>query len=49
MTYQHDYTFSENLVEKGLEAEPEMMRVLINQNWQIRKHYCADGVSSTCW
>jgi hypothetical protein len=31
MTHENDYTFSEDLVEKGLEAVPEMMRVLINQ------------------
>jgi hypothetical protein len=30
MTHQNDYTFSEELVEKGLEDVPEMIRVLIN-------------------
>ena len=37
MTHQNDYTFSEELVEKGLEAVPEMMRVLINQAMQMER------------
>ena len=37
MTHQNDYTFSEDLVEKGLEAVPEMMRVLINQAMQVER------------
>jgi len=37
MTHQNDYTFSEDLVEKGLEAIPEMMRVLINQAMQVER------------
>jgi hemerythrin superfamily protein len=34
MTHQNDYTFAEDIVEKGLEAVPEMMRVLINHAMQ---------------
>ena len=37
MTHHNDYTFSEDLVEKGLEAVPEMMRVLINQAMQVER------------
>ena len=37
MTHQNDYTFSEDLVIKGLEAVPEMMRVLINQAMQVER------------
>ena len=37
MTHQNDYTFSEDLVAKGLEAVPEMMRVLINQAMQVER------------
>ena len=37
MTYQNDYTFANELVEKGLEAVPEMMRVLINQAMQVER------------
>lgn len=37
MTHQNDYTFLEDLVEKGLEAVPEMMRVLINQAMQVER------------
>jgi len=37
MTHQNDYTFSEDLVERGLEAVPEMMRVLINQAMQVER------------
>ena len=37
MTHQNDYTFSEDLAEKGLEAVPEMMRVLINQAMQVER------------
>jgi transposase-like protein len=37
MTHQNDYTFSEELVGKGLEAVPEMMRVLINQAMQVER------------
>jgi len=37
MTHQNDYTFSEDLVEKGLEAVPELMRVLINQAMQVER------------
>ena len=34
MTHQNNYTFSKELTEQGLEAIPEMMRVLINQAMQ---------------
>ena len=37
MTHQNDYTFSEDLEEKGLEAVPEMMRILINQAMQVER------------
>jgi transposase-like protein len=37
MTHQNNYTFSEELVENGLEAVPEMMRVLINQAMQVER------------
>jgi transposase-like protein len=37
MTHQNDYTFSEELTEKGLEAVPEMMRVLINQAMKVER------------
>ena len=37
MTHQNDHTFSEDLVEKGLEAVPELMRVLINQAMQVER------------
>ena len=37
MTHQIDYTFAEELAEKGLEALPEMMRILINQAMQAER------------
>lgn len=37
MTHQNNYTFAEELTEKGLEAVPEMMRVLINQAMQVER------------
>lgn len=37
MTHQNDYTFAEELAEKGLEALPEMMRILINQAMQAER------------
>ena len=37
MTHQNDYTFPEELVEKGLEAVPELMRVLINNVMQVER------------
>jgi transposase-like protein len=37
MTHQNDYTFAEELVGKGLEAVPEMMRILINQAMQVER------------
>ena len=44
MTHQNDYTFLEDIAEKGLEAVPEMMRVLINQAMQAeRSRYMQAG------
>ena len=37
MTHQTDYTFAEELVEKGLDGLPEMMRILINQAMQAER------------
>lgn len=37
MTHQNDYTFAEELAEKGLEALPEMMRIVINQAMQAER------------
>jgi len=37
MTHQNDYTFAEDIAKKGLEAIPEMMRVLINQAMQVER------------
>ena len=37
MTHQNNYTFAEDLAEKGLEAVPEMMRVLINNAMQVER------------
>jgi putative transposase len=37
MTHQENYTFAEELAEKGLEAVPELMRVLINQAMQVER------------
>ena len=37
MTHQNDYTFAEELVEKGLDGLPEMMRMLINQAMQAER------------
>lgn len=37
MTHQNDYTFANDLAEKGLEAVPELMRVLINNVMQVER------------
>lgn len=37
MTHQNDCTFAEELAEKGLDALPEMMRILINQAMQAER------------
>ncbi len=37
MTHQNNYTFAEELTEKGLEAVPELMRVLINNAMQVER------------
>mgnify|MGYP001767441385 CR=1 FL=1 len=37
MTHQNNYTVVEELAEKGLEAVPEMMRILINQAMQVER------------
>jgi transposase-like protein len=37
MTHQTDYTFTSDLAEKGLEAVPELLRVLINNAMQAER------------
>ena len=37
MTHQNNYTFAEELAEKGLDAIPEMLRILINQAMQAER------------
>ena len=37
MTHQNDYTFAQELMEKGLEGIPELMRVLINNIMQVER------------
>jgi putative transposase len=37
MTHQTDYTFANELAEKGLEAVPELMRILINNIMQVER------------
>ncbi len=37
MTHQNDYTFAPELAEKGLEAVPELLRVLINNVMQVER------------
>jgi putative transposase len=37
MTHQNDYTFAEEIAEKGLDAIPELMRVLINNAMQVER------------
>lgn len=37
MTHQNDYTFADEIAEKGLEAIPELMRVLINNAMQVER------------
>jgi transposase-like protein len=37
MTHQNDYTFVSDLAEKGLEAVPELLRVLINTAMQAER------------
>lgn len=37
MTHQNDYTVAQDLLEKGLEGVPELMRVLINNIMQIER------------
>jgi transposase-like protein len=37
MTHQNDYTFLEDVAEKGLDAIPELMRVLINNAMQVER------------
>ena len=38
MTHQNNYTFAQDLVEKGLEAVPELLRVLINNAMQVERY-----------
>jgi len=37
MTHQDDYKLSKDLLEKGLDASPELMRVLLNQAMQVER------------
>jgi transposase-like protein len=37
MTHQEDYTFTHELAENGLEAVPELLRVLINNAMQVER------------
>ena len=37
MTHQEDYTVTSDLAEKGLEAVPELMRILINNVMQVER------------
>ncbi len=37
MTHQNGYTFAKEIVEQGLEAVPEMVRILINNAMQIER------------
>ena len=37
MTHQNDYTFSQELATKGLDAVPELLKVLINQAMQAER------------
>ena len=37
MTHQNDYTFASDLAEKGLEAVPELLRVLIKNVMQVER------------
>lgn len=37
MTHQEDYTFADEIAEKGLEAVPELMRILINNAMQVER------------
>ena len=37
MTHQNDYTFADEIAEKGLDAIPELMRVLINNAMRVER------------
>ncbi|MFU8773958.1 MAG: IS256 family transposase [Anaerolineales bacterium] len=37
MTHQNDYTFAKEIMEQGLEAVPEMVRILINNAMQVER------------
>src|SRR4030066_1128053 len=37
MTHRNDYTFAQDLAEKGLEAVPELLRVLINKDMEVER------------
>jgi transposase-like protein len=37
MTHQNDYTFAKEIVDQGLEAVPEMVRILINNAMQMER------------
>jgi len=37
MTHQNNYTFVDEIAEKGLDAIPELMQVLINNTTQVER------------
>ncbi len=37
MTHQNNFTLTSELAEKGLEAVPELLRVLINNVMQVER------------
>ena len=37
MTHQNDYTFTDDIAGRGLEAIPELIRVLINNAMQVER------------
>ncbi len=37
MTHQEDYNLTSDLIEKGLDAVPELMRILINNVMQVER------------
>jgi putative transposase len=49
MTHQDDFKLTQNLAEKGLEASPELLRILLNQAMQAErsKHLQAEEYDRT--
>jgi putative transposase len=37
MTRQNEYTFGRDIAKIGLDAVPELMRILINNNMQVER------------